>query len=45
MERALLNWLDQVHTPKENTGALWDIPAVYGGEVGLDLYDLAYERT
>ena len=45
MERALLDRLDQVHTPKENTGALWDIPAVYGGEVGLDLDDLAYEKN
>jgi len=45
MERALLDRLDQVHKPKVNTGALWDIPAVYGGEVGLDLDDLAYEKN
>lgn len=45
MERALLDRLDQVHTAEENTGALWDIPAVYGGEVGLDLDDLAYEKS
>ena len=33
MKRALLDRLDQVQTPEESTGALWQIPAVYGGEI------------
>ncbi len=45
MERVLLDRLDQVDTPRESTGALWHIPAVYGGEIGLDFDDLAYEKS
>ena len=44
MEQALRDRLDRVHTPEESTGALWHIPAVYGGEAGLDLDDLAREK-
>ena len=35
MEQALRDRLDRVHTPEESTGALWHIPAVYGGEDDL----------
>ena len=44
MEQVLRDRLDRVHTPEESTGALWHIPAVYGGEAGLDLDDLAREK-
>ena len=45
MERQLRDRLDQVQTPQEGIGALWHIPAVYGGEVGLDLDYLANEKS
>ena len=45
MERQLRYRLDQIQTPKESIGALWHIPAVYGGEVGLDLDYLADEKS
>ncbi len=44
MKKALRNRLNRVNTNEESTGALWNIPAVYGGEVGLDLDDLAGEK-
>ena len=45
MERHLHDRLELVKTPRESIGALWHIPAVYGGEVGLDLDYLAEEKS
>ena len=42
--KVLRDRLDRVRVPKQSTGALWHVPAVYGGEVGLDLDDLAREK-
>ena len=45
MEQALRDRLDRVHTPEESTGALWHIPAVYGGEAGMELDELTWAQA
>ncbi len=45
MAQVLRDRLAQSGKPARNAGTLWRLPAVYGGEAGLDLDDLARQKA